>query len=238
MIRFACKDLDAWLKHPNRKPMVLRGARQVGKTWLVRNLADRNNLQLVELNFERSPELIDLFSDNNPEEILRNIEAALSIAIDRKSCLLFLDEVQATPRIFVKLRWFREEIPELPLIAAGSLLEFALKTLSYSMPVGRITFFYLEQISFLEFVLATGNDALLNKLKAYSIQSLLPDALHEKCLQLYRDYCIVGGMPEEFDDTSIAMPSEIRMVAGTVQRAKIRLFQSALRKAGSSSSQR
>ena len=75
MIRFASKELDKWFKNPNRKPMVIRGARQVGKTWLVRDLAIRHELKLIELNFERLPSLANLFSENDPTEILRNIEA-------------------------------------------------------------------------------------------------------------------------------------------------------------------
>jgi len=160
MKRFASKELDNWLKINNRKPMVLRGARQVGKTWLVRDLAKRQNLKLVELNFERLPSLADLFSENNPEEILRNIEAEFATTIRPESSLLFLDEIQDAPELFSKLRWFKEDIQKLPVIAAGSLLDFALNKYQYSMPVGRITYFHLEQMSFFEFVMETGNEAL------------------------------------------------------------------------------
>lgn len=89
MIRFAAKELDKWLNNPNRKPMVMRGARQVGKTWIVRDLANRHKLQLIELNFERLPSLADLFSENDPAEILRNIEAELATTIKPDSSLLF-----------------------------------------------------------------------------------------------------------------------------------------------------
>jgi predicted AAA+ superfamily ATPase len=196
MIRFASKELDAWLKNPNRKPMVIRGARQVGKTWLVRSLANRHKFKLIELNFERLPSLADLFTGNDPAEILRNIEAELATSIELDSSLLFLDEIQAAPQLFSKLRWFREDMPQLPVIAAGSLLDFALNKHQYSVPVGRITYFHLEPMSFFEFLMATGNQALRTKLSSISPETKLPESLHEKCLGLYHDYCLVGGMPE------------------------------------------
>ncbi|HIJ41826.1 MAG TPA: AAA family ATPase, partial [Deltaproteobacteria bacterium] len=179
-----------------RKPMVLRGARQVGKTWLVRDLAKRHDLQLIEINLERFPTLADLFSENRPQEILKNIEAEFSVPVKRESSLLFIDEIQAVPELFTKLRWFREDMPDLPVIAAGSLLDFALSKYQYSMPVGRITYFYLEPISFFEFVRASGHDALYQKLSSFSVASGMPQSLHEKCLKLYQTYCLTGGMPE------------------------------------------
>ena len=171
--------------------MVLRGARQVGKTWLVRDLAKRQNLDLIELNFERLPNLVDLFQSNNPAEILRNIESELAIKINREKSLLFLDEIQAAPELFIKLRWFKEELPELPVIAAGSLVELALSNQRYSMPVGRITYFFLEQMSFFEYLKATGNEALFEKLDTFELDSVMPASLHEKCLNLYYEYCLV-----------------------------------------------
>ena len=153
MFRFASKELDKWLNNKNRKPLVLRGARQVGKTWLIRDLAERHKLNLIELNLERFPNLADLFSENNPDEILKNIEAETGTTIIPGSSLLFLDEIQAAPELFSKLRWFGEDMPDLPVIAAGSLLEFLLNKYQYSMPVGRLTYFYLEPMSFFEFLM-------------------------------------------------------------------------------------
>jgi len=196
MIRSAARELDQWLKNPSRKPMVLRGARQVGKTWLVRDLAERHNLQLIEINLERLPHLVGLFSENHPEAVLKNIEAEFSTPVNRKSSLLFLDEIQAAPELFSKLRWFKEDLPDLPVIAAGSLLDFALHKYRFSMPVGRITYFYLEPMSFFEFLQASGHDALYHKLSTVSFESGLAVSLHEKCLKLYQAYCLTGGMPE------------------------------------------
>ncbi len=196
MFRFSAKSLDQWLHHKNRKPAVLRGARQTGKTWLVRDLANRNGLNLIELNLERLPNLADLFSTNDPANVVSNIEAELGVVVDPENSLLFLDEIQAAPELFAKLRWFREELPELPVIAAGSLLEFALRKYQYSMPVGRITYYYLEPMSFFEFVLASGNEPLYRKLASFELRETMPGSIHEKCLDLYQSYCLTGGMPE------------------------------------------
>ena len=196
MERFALSELTQWLKSKNRKPMVLRGARQVGKTWIVRHLAKIHNIQLVEINLERNPSFIDLFTDNDPSTIVQNIEAEFSITICPSRTLLFLDEIQVAPELFAKLRWFQEELPQIPVITAGSLIEFALNKLDYSMPVGRITYYYLEQLSFLEFIKASGNQALFEKLASCKVGTIIPDSLHHKYLRLLKDYCLIGGMPE------------------------------------------
>ena len=196
MIRFASEELDRWLKSTDRKPLIMRGARQVGKTWLVRDFAKRHKLELIELNLEKYPYYADLFLGNNPRESLKNIEAQLTLKIIPESSCLFLDEIQAAPELLAKLRWFREEMPELPVIAAGSLLEFALGKAEFSMPVGRIVYFYLEPLSFFEFVLASGNKPLYKKMMSVTPREPLPYSLHVRCMELYRQYCLVGGMPE------------------------------------------
>ena len=196
MIRFAATELDQWFKSSNRKPLVLRGARQVGKTWLVRDFAKRNQLALIELNLEKLPALAELFTTNNPREIVGNLEAEFAIRITAESSCLFLDEIQAAPGLLAKLRWFKEEMPQLAVIAAGSLLEFALDRHQYSMPVGRISYFHLEQLSFFEFALACGQEPLYRKMISVDPTQGLPQTLHDKGLELYRQFCLVGGMPE------------------------------------------
>ena len=125
MERSASVFLNEWLVAQRRKPLVLRGARQVGKTWLVRDLAKRHSRQLVELNLERRPEYADHFLSNDPHRAVSELEADLGVTIRPESSMLFLDEVQATPPLLAFLRWFCEDMPELPVIAAGSLLDFA-----------------------------------------------------------------------------------------------------------------
>jgi predicted AAA+ superfamily ATPase len=121
------EDLEAWLNSITRKPLVLRGARQVGKTWLVRELARQSKKKLIELNFEKQRNLAIHFESNDPATILLNLESILNISINRVQSILFLDEIQAAPELLAKLRWFFESMPELAVIAAGSLLEFVLE---------------------------------------------------------------------------------------------------------------
>lgn len=196
MDRFATKKLEEWLNSEKRKPLVVRGARQVGKTWLIRDFAGRKGLDLVELNFERTPELSDLFSSNKPELIMANIEAEFNIKCELQKTLLFLDEIQEKPELLSSLRWFSEDMPQLPVIAAGSLLDFTLQEHSFSVPVGRISYYYLEPMSFLEFVEASGNEALLTLLRNTQIEEKMNQRIHANCLDFYYEYILVGGMPE------------------------------------------
>lgn len=187
--------LQAWIHEPERKPLVMRGARQVGKTWLVRYLAKVTGKQLIELNFEKRFDLASLFISNDPNTILTNLSAALNQPIDPKQSLLFLDEIQAAPDLLSKLRWFAEELPELPVIAAGSLLEFVLAEHTFSMPVGRIHYVYLEPLSFEEFLLAADKPLLHDYLAAYQWDTDMPIVIHQQLKELFNEYIIVGGMP-------------------------------------------
>ena len=146
MQRYITEKLKDWLISKSRKPLVLRGARQVGKTWLVRELAKQSGKQLIELNFEKQRYLATHFESNDPKTILLNLESALNQSINQNQSILFLDEIQAAPEIFAKFRWFYEEMPELAVIAAGSLLEFVLENHTFSMPVGRIQYFFIEPL--------------------------------------------------------------------------------------------
>ena|ERR1700733_8786098 len=116
--------LGHWLNSSTRKPLIIRGARQVGKTWLIRDFASSQERRLIELNFEKRPDLVSLFSSNDPKEIIVNIAASTGHKIEPSKAILFLDEIQAAPNLLEKLRWFAEDLPELPVIAAGSLLDF------------------------------------------------------------------------------------------------------------------
>lgn len=187
--------LKGWYEKPSRKPLVIRGARQVGKTWLVRHFAESQNLQLLELNFEKNPELATHFSSNNPSQILLLVGASLNKTIDPKTALLFLDEIQAYPPLLAKLRWFAEEMPELAVIATGSLLEFTLEDHSFSMPVGRISYMHLEPLSFEEYLLAQGLNPLLEYLKGYEINQIFSQVIHDKLMMHLKEYILVGGMP-------------------------------------------
>jgi predicted AAA+ superfamily ATPase len=187
--------LNTWITAADRKPLVVRGARQVGKTWLVRRFAETSKKQLIELNFEKQPSYASLFASNDPRQILLNLSAALNQKIDIQNSLLFLDEIQAAPHLFSKLRWFAEDLPQLPVIAAGSLLEFVLAQHSFSMPVGRISYVHLEPLSFEEFLLANGKKALYEYLTKYELKGEVPVTIHEQLTHLFKEYLIIGGLP-------------------------------------------
>lgn len=187
--------LQKWLQDENRKPLIIRGARQVGKTWSARDLATQSNKNLIEINFERNPNFASLFDSNDPQKILFAIETALNITIDVANSILLLDEIQVAPQIFAKLRWFAEELPALPVIAAGSLLEFVLDDHEFSMPVGRISYLHMEPMSFQEFILAVGQDKLSSFLDNYELGDAIPQSIHERLWELLHEYFIVGGMP-------------------------------------------
>lgn len=187
--------LIEWLNSDERKPLVIRGARQVGKTWIIRDLARSQQRQLIELNFEKRPDLQSLFDSNNPPEIISNIAAFVGKAIHPSDSILFLDEIQVVPQLLAKLRWFAEDMPELPVIATGSLLDFALADHVFSIPVGRINYLYLEPLSFEEFLDATENNNLRVYIENYEWNKSIPEAIHTQLIKLIKEYLIVGGMP-------------------------------------------
>ena len=188
--------LADWLVYKGRKPLIIRGARQVGKSTLVRNFAASQGLTLVEVNLERHFALSPFFQKRDLHQILREIEGLTGQSLSQGRPLLFLDEIQAVPEAIAALRYFFEDHPELPVIAAGSLLEFALSEREFSMPVGRVEFLYLGPMQFEEVLEAQGEHQALQALRTFDLQSSLSTTLNEKLLQHYRDFLFVGGMPE------------------------------------------
>ncbi|MBI4411996.1 MAG: ATP-binding protein [Deltaproteobacteria bacterium] len=196
MKRFSEKFLVEWFERPHRKPLILRGARQVGKSTLVRNFAASGGFDLIEINLERNLRLNPVFKTNDGKKILAEIEAASGKNVHAKEALLFLDEIQATPDAIPALRYLHEDMPELPIVAAGSLLEFVLARHGFSMPVGRIEFFHLGPMTFKEFLLAQNDESLVGYLEGYRLGGALPEMAHERLLLRQREYLFVGGMPE------------------------------------------
>ena len=184
-----------WTGRKDHKPLILRGARQTGKTWLVQQLATRFPGGIAHVNLERDPDLAPLFRSNDPKHTLSLLETRLRKGLVPGQCLLFLDEVQAAPEVLGKLRWFAEELPALHVVAAGSLLDFALADPAFSMPVGRITLGHLEPMTFAEFLLAMGEDRLVDALRNAKLHSGVDGALHERLLDLVRTHTLIGGMP-------------------------------------------
>ena len=196
MYRSSTKDLEEWLHRTHRKPLVIRGARQVGKTTLVRLFAEELFDGIAEVNFERTPKVADFFTSNEPGETVRLLELHLGQDIKPGHTLLFLDEIQATPQVLASLRYFYEDLPDLHVIAAGSLLEFALEEPSFSMPVGRIEYLHLGPMRFSEFLMAAGKHKLVEFLGNYSLGEEIPEALHQQLLQWLNSFLVVGGMPD------------------------------------------
>lgn len=198
-----------WLHAAVRKPLVIRGARQVGKTWLIRDLAASQGYRLIELNFEKRPDLESLFSSNDPQEILLHLASLTGNAIEPSKTILFMDEIQAAPHLLAKLRWFAEDMPELPVIAAGSLLDFALAEHEFNMPVGRIGYMYLEPLSFEEFLEAMGQGGLRTYLQNYNWNLQIPEALHTELMKAIKEYLVVGGMPSAVSSWASAKAPEV-----------------------------
>ncbi len=196
MQRHALKYLVDWHKNARRKPLIIRGSRQVGKSYLARELANTQFASLVEINFEESPDLAGLFKGNSPQEIVRNLEVHTGQRIVPGKTLLFLDEIQAAPQVLATLRFFYEKMPEFHVVAAGSLLEFVLEKHDFSMPVGRIEYMHIGPVTFEEFLEANGQQHLAERLQSFHIGEPLPPPTHKQLLKAMQEFCIVGGMPE------------------------------------------
>jgi len=195
MKRLLSQQLSHWAEDPRRRALILRGARQVGKTWIIRELAREQGLDLLELNFERDPGLARTFDTPDPRRILGDLELLLEHAIQNDRSLLFLDEIQDAPELLQKLRWFTEEIPELRVVAAGSLLEFAIRQPDVSIPVGRVTYLHMDAMSFEEYLMAHGQAMLLQRLAQWTPGESINEVVHQKASEWYERYMMVGGMP-------------------------------------------
>ncbi len=197
MIKRDClSHLKEWCYRTRRKPLLIRGARQVGKTTLVRMFAEQENFHLVELNMEKPWRFIPTLDDLNPRGTIEAIEFELRIDIDPGRSIIFFDEVQSCPAVLPLLRYFYEEAPEYRIMVTGSLLEFVLAEPKFSIPVGRIELFYLGPLTFQEFLLATGESKAVSKLENYRLGHTIQKPIHEKLNHLVRTFTVVGGMPE------------------------------------------
>jgi len=194
MERLITQQLLAWKNRANRKPLILRGARQVGKTYSVGDFGKRffdGAVHVVDL--EKHHDWHQIFEANLvTKRILSELEILLNARINPGKDLLFIDEIQSCPRSLMALRYFYEELPELHIIAAGSLLEFATKDISF--PVGRIQFMNMYPMSFVEFLQATGKSLAAEII--LSPPAKQADAVHGMLLDELRRYLFVGGMPE------------------------------------------
>ncbi len=196
MYRKQLEFLETWLRNKNRKPVIIRGARQVGKSTLVELFAREQQKALRLVNLERHPALSSVFSTKDPQQIIQQLEFLPNMGRVGADSFLFLDEIQAVPEAIPALRYFYEDLPELPVVSAGSLLEFALTDHTFSMPVGRVQYLHMGPMTFSEFLLAVGEERLNDFITHYKLGQTVGEVVHQRLLELLRSYYYVGGMPE------------------------------------------
>jgi len=194
MKRTIFPELKKWQVEQKRKPLLIRGARQVGKTFIIRELGKDFQIYL-EINFEFKPEAKKIFErDLDPNRICRDLSLLTGQKIIPGKTLLFFDEIQEAPKAIRALRYFYEMLPELHVVAAGSLIEFELENIG--MPVGRVNSIYMYPLSFMEFLVAKNANVLLELLINHNTTKPINNVAHNELLILLGEFMTVGGMPE------------------------------------------
>ena len=200
MKRSAYNKLLKWKNSNKRKPLVLQGARQVGKTYLVNMFGEAEYENYIYLNFEQDTNLHSLFDSTlNPEIIINNISLYIGKKVVPTNTLLFFDEIQVAPTVLTSLKYFQEQAPQYHIIAAGSLLGISVGK-GTSFPVGKVNFLTLYPMSFNEYLLALGEDLLVDMLEKIKNPVPFADAIHSKLLDRLKMYLYLGGMPEVIQD--------------------------------------
>lgn len=189
------RDLLSWKLKKNRMPLLLRGARQVGKSFIVEKFGRAHFDHLIIVNFEQDPGLARCFDTLHPHEIVTALSLSLHQKIEPGKTLLFLDEIQDCPNAIRALRYFKEQYSDLHVIGAGSLLEFVLNQDHFRMPVGRVQSLYLKPLSFKEFLLAMGCADLREFIEQVDLTKAVPSSVHQTLLKWVRHYMVLGGMP-------------------------------------------
>lgn len=195
MKRHIEQELQRWKTKPHRMPLLLRGARQVGKTYVIEKFGAAHFDNVVSINFELQSDFSTCFESLEPQEIITSLEILARQRIVPGKTLLFWDEIQECPKAIMAMRYFKEKMPDLHLIGAGSLLEFVLSDENFRMPVGRVEFLYLGPLSFKEFLDVTGEQLLLERWYEFDWMNSLPEAIHKHLLRKTREYSVLGGMP-------------------------------------------
>lgn len=194
------EDLMVWKNDPIRMPLLLRGSRQVGKSFLIEKWGRQHFKHFLMINFEQQREYLSCFTSLDLKHILTSITALSGQPIIINETLLFLDEIQECPSAIMALRYFKEQMPLLHVIGAGSLLEFALKKEGFHMPVGRIQSLYIKPLSFYEYLSAIDQEGLIQYLGNIALNDVLKnntidDGIHQKLERYLREYFVLGGMP-------------------------------------------
>ena len=198
MYRKIMRYLEAWKNSPLRMPLILQGARQVGKTYAVLEFGRTHYDNVAYFNFETSPRLAQTFAEDiSPDYLIPVLSHIAGQTIVRERTLIVLDEVQLCERALTSLKYFCEDAPEYHIIVAGSLLGVAVNREAFSFPVGKVDMKTMYPMDMEEFLLAVGEEALAQRIRAcFDTDTPLPAALHEAAMQRYRQYLTVGGMPE------------------------------------------
>jgi len=190
--------LQAWKENPHRKPLILQGARQVGKTWSILEFGRTHYDNVAYFNFETNPKLNKTFDENiSPDYLIPILSHIAGQTIVKGKTLIVFDEVQLCERALTSLKYFCEDAPEYHIVVAGSLLGVAVNRAKFSFPVGKVDMKTLYPMDVEEFMLAMGEGALVERIKeCFQTDTPMPSALHDAAMQLYRQYLVVGGMPE------------------------------------------
>lgn len=198
MKREIINDLAKWKESKNRKPLIIHGARQVGKTYIIKQFGKENYDNLIYVNFETNQELSSQISDSiDAKYVINKLELFYGEKIVPGKTLIFFDEIQANERALTSLKYFYEDAPEYHIIAAGSLLGVAINRENYSFPVGKVQMLNMYPLSFKEFLVAVGRENLIEEIqKHFNSNERMDKDIHKLCLKLYRIYLVVGGMPE------------------------------------------
>ena len=212
MKRLVDRVLDAWVRDRRRLPLLIRGARQVGKTYAVTALGERRFSDVASINLEQEPRYRRCFDTLEPRTILDQIGILRGMPVEPGRTLLFIDEIQECPPAVMALRYFYEQVPDLHVIGAGSLLEFALEAERMRIPVGRIQPLFMYPLSFAEFLSAVGEEPALQA--SGTPAATLSTAVHEHLVSLLRTYLLLGGMPavvaEYLESGSVARASRVQ----------------------------
>ena len=198
MYRKVIRFLEDWQKSPHRKPLILQGARQVGKTYSILEFGRTHYDNVAYFNFETNPKLNKTFDENiSPDYLIPILSHIASQTIVREKTLIVFDEVQLCERALTSLKYFCEDAPDYHIIVAGSLLGVAVNRAKFSFPVGKVDMKTLYPMDIEEFMLAMGEETLVQQIRqCFDSNTPLPSALHDAALMLYRQYLVVGGMPE------------------------------------------
>ena len=198
MEREIIKDLKKWKEAKNRKPLIIHGARQVGKTYIIKKFGKENYDNIIYVNFETNQEFSSQISDSiDVKYVINKLELFFGEKILPEKTLFFFDEIQANERALTSLKYFYEDAPEYHIIAAGSLLGIAINRDKYSFPVGKVQMLNMYPLSFKEFLIAVGRENLIEEIeKHFNNNEKMDEDIHLLCLKLYRTYLTVGGMPE------------------------------------------